>query len=47
MPASVPLILFAQHSEEGRLFEMKHGGRKKGLVYVEEGSFALCPAIGG
>lgn len=22
---------------EGRLLEMKHGGRKKGLVYIEEG----------
>lgn len=33
---SVSLILLAALGE-GRLLEMKHGGRKKGLVYIEEG----------
>jgi len=32
----VSLILLAALGE-GRLLEMKHGGRKKGLVYIEEG----------
>jgi len=36
IPASVSLILLAALGE-GRLLEMKHGGRKKGLVYIEEG----------
>lgn len=36
IPASVSLILLAVLGE-GRLLEMKHGGRKKGLVYIEEG----------
>lgn len=38
MPASVSPMLLAAARREGRLLEMKHGGRKKGLVYIEEGS---------
>lgn len=36
IPASVSLILLAA-LREGCLLEMKHGGRKKGLVHIEEG----------
>jgi len=36
IPASMSLILLAALGE-GRLLEMKHGGRKKGLVYIEKG----------
>lgn len=35
MPASVSLVPLAALGE-GRFLEMKYGGRKKGLVYIEE-----------